>query len=61
MAQGSKFQAPLIRSSRRLPPEAILLGWYVTYGLLWAVPAALMTLVCGSAWPETPQMWAGWL
>lgn len=26
--------------------EAILLGWYITYALLWALPAALMTLVC---------------
>ena len=26
--------------------EAILLGWYLTYGLLWIIPAALMTVVC---------------
>ncbi|CAL1149217.1 unnamed protein product, partial [Cladocopium goreaui] len=29
-----------------MPAEAILLGWYLTYGLLWIIPAALMTVVC---------------
>lgn len=29
-----------------MPAEAILLGWYVTYAVLWLIPAALMTLVC---------------
>ncbi|CAJ1333106.1 unnamed protein product [Effrenium voratum] len=29
-----------------MPAEAITFGWYITYGLLWLIPAALMTLIC---------------
>lgn len=34
--------------------EAILLGWYVTYAVLWLIPAALMTLVCWNSVFQSP-------
>ncbi|CAE7280530.1 ABCA1, partial [Symbiodinium sp. KB8] len=29
-----------------MPAEAITFGWYLTYGILWLIPAALMTIIC---------------
>ena len=56
----------LIMSGGHHPPswlskEAILLGWYLTYGLLWIIPAALMTVVCWDSVFQPGAMDGSWM
>merc|ERR1719343_1305265 len=46
MTEDKELRINEVMKMMGLPSEAISLGWYIAYGLLWTIPSLIIAVVC---------------